>query len=926
MWFDRFRRPRWQHRNPQIRREAVAALSISEPGECAALESLAVDDPSPIVREAAVNRLTGLVLLRRLAQEDSTEQVRTAAGLRYCHLLVEGCEELDTATRIADLQTCKDTVLLAQVARCGREEAIRVAALERLDDPLVLEAVVLNDAVARVRQIAVERIQDALVLERLERQVRRSDQRISRLARERLNRLREHSARQQAAERVRTEVVAALEELVRQVWTPAVSAERQRLLNRWEAQPGEPAAELQHRLAIALEALQQVAQMAVPDEPAAEHSAGSPATQAKAAVEPTPPPATVLDELIARGGEPERAVMEQVQYLLEQAAGQLAAQENDLYSRSRDWLEAASRYHAARAELEATLACAQAADYRTLRTLVDRVCWPQGMPLPSLLQEAQRLIMLHQQGRRERRQQARERHLERLQSQLDEVEEALGEGHLRLARRLLQRAEHLAKGFEGSLPMRFERRLRRTAAQVAELRDWRRFAVLPKQEALCRAMEALAGPNDLSPLERARRIQTLQSEWKATGGSDSPQSRELWACFSRAADQAFEPCRAWFDAEAERRRSNLTERERICSQLAGFVERADWDAISSTALERIRRTAREEWKRYGPVDRERLGPLRQRFEGLMDTVSQRIEAKRSVHHANKVELLKQAQCLLEHSDPEAAAGQAKQLQRQWKALGPARPADERALWKEFRTACDGIFAKRDAQRDRRRMRRDSLLEQAEAFTTRLEAQAGEVRPPELDDLRREGERLRSELQAATQQASREGVHSVDARFEKARRYLDRMLQQITSLKLCQELAELKRLAELTRAWESGTGGPISPADASVLPPWLVEPLQRRWAAIETAEPLPPEPEAARNICVRLEILAGIDSPPEDEALRLELQVKRLSEGMGSGRQPPPQQEMRRLAAQWYSLAGGDALQPRVDAALERIVSGRVEAP
>lgn len=917
MWFDRFRRPRWQHRNPKIRQEAAASLSTADPSEYATLASLAVDDPSPAVRETAVKRLLALKTLRQRVQEDTDVAVREAAQARYCQLLSEGCETLDCTTRIAALQECQDTFVLARVARLGREEAIRVAALERLDDPVVLEEIIYNDAVARVRRLALERIRDEAVLERLENQTRRTERKLARRARERLDDLRRQRARLETAGRERREVVAALEALAAHPRSAAVDAERQRLLNRWEAQREAPApeSELQQCLAAALEALDD-APPALPDNEPQALPMDPPAADAAAQVEHAESLETVFDEIIV-SQEPSSEAVAQVQCLLAEISEESTLELKGGPARARTWLDAARRYLEGRTALEAALAGDAMPDPGALFALEQRIAWPKGFPVPALLREGRRLIASHENNRQNRRQQEHKERLQKLQRQLDELDEALGEGHLRLARRLLQRAGHLVAGIEGALPIQIERRLRHATTRVAELRDWRRFAVLPKQEALCRAMEALVETAELSAPERARRVHDLQSEWKATGGSDSTQSRALWERFSRAANRAFEPCRAWFDAEAQRRQINLAERERICSQLAEFLERADWDSIAVAALEQIRHTAREEWKHFGPVDRERLGALRQRFEALMETLTQHIEIKRTVHRAGKTGLVNKARALLEHEDFEAAAERAKQLQQEWKTLGLARPAADRALWKAFRAACDGIFAKRDAQRDRRRSRRDQLLEEAEVICAQFEALVGESGVADIDALRKEAGRLRSAFQSLTLPHGRD-ARAMDERFEMAAGALAERLQRLEATTARRELAELKRLADLTRAWETGTSGPVSPADAMELPKSLIEPLQRRWVAAEIGAPKTPDPEASRRICVRLEILAGIDSPPADETLRLELQVKRLSEGMGSGRQPLPQEEAQRWAAQWYGFPGDETLQGRVDAALERL--------
>ncbi|MDN5869367.1 MAG: DUF349 domain-containing protein [Nitrococcus sp.] len=912
MWFDRFRRPRWQHRNPKIRQEAAASLSTTDSGEYATLSSLAVDDPSPVVRATAVKRLFELETLCQRAREDTDATVREVARTRYCRLLAEGCEALAYPTRLAALHACEESPVLAWVARLGREEPIRIAALERLDDPLVLEEIITSEAAARIRRIAIERVRDQAVLERLERKLRRADGKLARLARARLDELHRLHMRLAAVARERMEVVAALEALARQPWSSAMEAERRRLLNRWEAQDDTPTAELQQRLAAALDALAHISRPAPT-------SADPAAAETTAQAEHAESIETVLDEIdqIIFNREPSPEAVAEVRRLLARPSQQSAREPTRSPAKARAWLDAAQRYLAACAALEAALACEESAGHEVVRVLERRIAWPGDFRSPALLREGRRLIAAHEESEQDRHRQVRNAALERLQHQLDELEDALDEGHLRLARRLLQRAGQLAEGTGGALPSQIERRLRHAMTRVAELRDWRRFAVLPKQEALCHAMEALAEAKELTPPERARRVRELQSQWKATGGSDSTQSRALWAQFSRAADRAFAPCRAWFETEAQRRRINSAERERICTQLAEFCERADWDLIAVGALEQIRHTAREEWRHFGPVDREQLGALRQRFETFMATLTRHIEVKRAAHRACKAKLVDQARALLEHDDPEAAAEQVKRLQQDWKALGPARPAADRALWKAFRGACDGIFADRDAQRARRRSRRDQLVQEAEEICVQFEALVGESGPTDGETLRKEAARLRSVFRSLTLPHGR-GGRAMNERFEAVSDALGERFQQLEAVAARHELAELKRLAELSRAWEAGETGPISPAEAMELPGWLLEPLRQRWAAAEAGKPKGADPEASRRICVRLEILAGIESAPADEALRLELQVKRLSEGMGSGGEPLPRQEAQRLAAKWYGLPGGEALQSRVDAALERL--------
>ena len=60
--------------------------------------------------------------------------------------------------------------------------------------------------------------------------------------------------------------------------------------------------------------------------------------------------------------------------------------------------------------------------------------------------------------------------------------------------------------------------------------------------------------------------------------------------------------------------------------------------------------------------------------------------------AKKLQLVKRAQQLRWAPEAREAANEAKELQAEWKAIGPVPRERSDALWKEFREACDKIFA------------------------------------------------------------------------------------------------------------------------------------------------------------------------------------------------------------------------------------------
>ena len=94
-------KPRWQHRDAEVRAQAVATLDPRQDQET--LSKLARDDDSARVRAAAVSALLDLHLLDRLIEADGDAGVRDAASERFVALLagtVDGAPAVDTRLRL----------------------------------------------------------------------------------------------------------------------------------------------------------------------------------------------------------------------------------------------------------------------------------------------------------------------------------------------------------------------------------------------------------------------------------------------------------------------------------------------------------------------------------------------------------------------------------------------------------------------------------------------------------------------------------------------------------------------------------------------------------------------------------------------------------------------------------------------------------
>jgi len=498
---------------------------------------------------------------------------------------------------------------------------------------------------------------------------------------------------------------------------------------------------------------------------------------------------------------------------------------------------------------------------------------------------------------------ARQAEFDAVDALLETGEGELAAGQVNAARQKLQEARQRLAAVEADTPRRLSRRLNRLGASLAELRDWQTYVTSPKREALCEAVQALVD-RPLPPPDQAERLKALRAEWRELGPVAQKADVELADRFNALAEQAFEPCRAYFAQQAEVRKANLAERERICAQLARYIVDTDWQRADMKAAEQILRAAREAWRHYSPVERSAGKTVEARFEGLQADLHGRLKAFWDRNGDAKQRLVTEAQALLaDAGDLEGRIDRIKGLQQQWKAVGPTVPRTrDQALWQEFRTACDNLFAARASAKTAADAETRQLAGQCAAVLDDFEAELATLTPEAASEAQARTLRERLDLLERLPAALRQPL--VARRTELLGRH-QALLRERSRAAQRNRLLELRDRDVAFSAAEQAHrhGGPAPEAQERCFVP--------RLGQQQDAVPL----DALRRLTLRAEQGAGIAAPPEDEALRLEVQVERLRGGLQGTEDESP----LALAERWCGLGpkdeSADALRTRFFAAL-----------
>ncbi|HKX55940.1 MAG TPA: DUF349 domain-containing protein, partial [Xanthomonadales bacterium] len=219
-------------------------------------------------------------------------------------------------------------------------------------------------------------------------------------------------------------------------------------------------------------------------------------------------------------------------------------------------------------------------------------------------------------------------------------------------------------------------------------------------------------------------------------------------------------------------------------------------------------------------------------------------------------------------------------------------AVDRKLWKEFRGACDAVFARLDQQRQAEKQETDAQVLQAESLRDQARALLDKPDPDQIAQLPKSIAELKSaiaaiSLPAPVQQAMSKQLQAMESQ---ARELLGQNRKQA-------EKRAWVNLADILLACSSvsDASGPDPIADAVIdTLPKGIDTLRLR--EFLRAGPAEANDAVCQQACIALEVFAEIESPIEDKQARMKYQLGRLTQGLGHQAVEPGQELIRQINA------------------------------
>lgn len=203
------------------------------------------------------------------------------------------------------------------------------------------------------------------------------------------------------------------------------------------------------------------------------------------------------------------------------------------------------------------------------------------------------------------------------------------------------------------------------------------------KEAICTQAEQFQDSSDFKAV--GAHFRDLMDQWKQIGFAGRDNDDALWTRFNAARDAFNARRNEWFAA-------NAVKKEELAQQAEALTALED-----SAAAHQKMKPLMDRWRATGSAGKDADDALWQRFRSAQELVFTRSRAvfdaraqEREANYTAKEQLVREAEGLLAQ-DSRTATQRCKELQHEWKKIGPVPREKNEAQWQRFRAACDSVF-------------------------------------------------------------------------------------------------------------------------------------------------------------------------------------------------------------------------------------------
>ena len=235
-----------------------------------------------------------------------------------------------------------------------------------------------------------------------------------------------------------------------------------------------------------------------------------------------------------------------------------------------------------------------------------------------------------------------------------------------------------------------------------ELKELDRKKNLELKQAISERAEALVEETDLR--KAVAELDELHEEYKHLGPVPKEDQEPLWQRFKAASDKIHDRRRESVEKFKGELEENLTKKQKLVEDahaLSGFTSdsikewnrktkevqalKKQWEAIGSMPRKKAKAVNRDFWSHF------------KQFFAQKGEFFKQLDAQRGENLEKKEALVAKADSLKESDDWKQTSQALKELQQQWREIGPVPEKMREDVYQRFKAACDHFFNRRRGQ-------------------------------------------------------------------------------------------------------------------------------------------------------------------------------------------------------------------------------------
>ena len=416
--------------------------------------------------------------------------------------------------------------------------------------------------------------------------------------------------------------------------------------------------------------------------------------------------------------------------------------------------------------------------------------------------------------------------------QLEKAEKLFSDGSIKNAQKIVRDVISKTKTFK-KVPNALKHKLNFAIGQSRYFDEMSSFATNPKREELITEItDIITNPLE-DPKKQAHRIHDLQAKWQLLDLSSRPASREQWSKFNELCNKGWEPCSEYFDELKAIKVNNANQRFKIIEEINIYVSEnsSNWPEVR-TLIQYMRGTF-DQWQKFAPVLDKDLNKLKSAYFESKKPINDYIKKQESNVIAIKESLISKVDAI-DGEDGDLNIKKFNDLKNEWKKAGSAGRKHDNRLWDKFNKSADRLFNAKKEVLDAELVIAKELL--------------GKIKKDEI----------------STKEASNEMQNL--SNISKTKEY-SLLRTAIKDKKIEQENKnKAEKIDSYLNLFEAFSKKEFDTLD-------LPKSIASKVSKLKTSKS---DNAQLQYVCIKLEIMAGIDSLKKDSDLRQSIQLEMLT--------------------------------------------------